>query len=106
MGLSVTMTSTLTDQSAEPSPFKAASEVMGQRTGPLSNGKVLHLGPVNSVHPSPTTPRETQPLLGSEVTMGDGDKQSHQTPSPRDTEEGGDSLQGMSNWGLVKLSSV
>ncbi|XP_071800733.1 palmitoyltransferase ZDHHC9-like isoform X2 [Asterias amurensis] len=105
-GLSVTMTSTLTDQSAEPSPFKVANEVMGQRSGPTSNGKVLHLGQVNSVHPSPTTPRETQPLLGSEMTMGDIDKQGHQTVTPRSTEEGGDSLQGMSNWGLVKLSSV
>ncbi|XP_038058958.1 palmitoyltransferase ZDHHC9-like isoform X2 [Patiria miniata] len=106
-GLSVTMTSNLTDQSTDPSPFTVANDTMGQRStsAVTSNGKVLHLGPVNSVHPSPTTPRETQPLLRSEVTMGDGDKQG-QTVSPLGAGEGGDSLQGMSNWGLVKLSSV
>ncbi|XP_022104473.1 palmitoyltransferase ZDHHC9-like isoform X2 [Acanthaster planci] len=106
-GLSVTMTSNMVDQSADISPFTVPNDSLAQRStsAPTSNGKVLHLGPVNSVHPSPTTPRETQPLLRSEVTMGDGDKQG-QTVSPLGTVEPGDSLQGMSNWGLVKLSSV
>ena len=74
--------------------------------------KSLRITGTNSIHPSPSpsTRRETAPLLASANNAREERKEENGTPQEEgeavEANNTHDALQGMNNWGLVKLSSV